>query len=545
MQSLMKCLLLTLLVMAPGLLAGAQTAEPAGKPADSAFGSATKQEVEQLRQEVLEQRQTIEQLKALVQQLVDSKSQQAAAPGSSDRAGVARAGVEVGGTSESAPPARTGDAQVVNATLVQGAQPAKPAEKKESGPPIVAGWNNEHFFIRSADGKFQLQPYGYLQTDYRLYKGDGAPANTFVIRRARFGFQGSYGKYYDFAMLADFGATNGLILRDGYLNIKPVPEFQVQAGQFKVPWAQEEMAAVTNIDFIERSLASLLYPSAAAAFRSPGADVHGDISGGTVQYWAGVFNERGLLTNNTQNWPDIIGRLRFNLWKNKKDSLFQGLAFGGSIGYGKSRGLSSETSFTATTPDVAFTFFPSFRINGPVERYEGEFYWSHKSWSLAGEYNQVLWERQGIGSSTPGGLGFLDLPGVRAKAGYIQATYLITGESKAWNTTPKVKNTLLGPEAPPSGGLGLGAFEVAFRYDKIRAKAPGADLFSIDPITPGFVTTFNNSTDSFTFGFNWYLNYWVKYQANFSVDRLQQVSINSGVLPQNFYVVLQRLQFRF
>ncbi|HKF20694.1 MAG TPA: porin [Candidatus Angelobacter sp.] len=532
MYSLMKRLLLISLLIMPGLFAGAQTAESVGKPADSASGNATKQEVEQLRQEVLEQRQTIEQLKAMVQQLVDAKSQQSApASAEGDRTVAAPAGAEP---------------QVVNTTLVQGGAQAtqKPADKKESGPPITAGWTGEHFFIRSADGKFQLQPYGYLQTDYRAYNGDGAPANTFVIRRARFGFQGNYGKYYDFALLADVASTT-VTLRDAYLNVKPVPEVQVQAGQFKVPWAQEQMAAATNLDFIERSLASLLYPSAASAFRSPGADVHGDIKGGVVQYWTGVFNERGFVANNTQNWPDIIGRLRLNLWKNKKDSLFQGLAFGGSIGYGKTRGLSNEVSFTAVTPDAAFTFFPSFRVNGPVERYEGEFYWSHKSWSLAGEYNQLLQERQGIGSATPGGLGFLDLPGVRAKAGYIQGTYLITGESKAWNTAPKVKNALLGPEAAPSGGLGLGAWEVAFRYDKIRTKAPGADLFSIDPITPGFVTTFNNSTDAFTVGVNWYWNYWIKYQANFSVDRLQQVSINSGVLPQNFYVVLQRLQFRF
>jgi len=523
MRLLMKCLVFTSFLMALGGFAVAQSPQPAGSPGEPASGNATKQEVDQLRREVAEQRQTIEELKTLVQQLVDAKSQQASA----------------------------GIGKVVNATLVQPAnvgatvQGTQPAEKKESGPPVSAGWNGDHFFIRSADGKFQLQPYGYAQSDYRVYSGDGAPSDTFVIRRARLGFQGNYGKNYDFALLLDAAASNGLSLRDVYLNIKPVPEFQVQVGQFKEPWAQEEMAAVTNIDFIERSLASLLYPSAATAFRSPGASLHGDIHGGEVQYWVAAFNGKGILTNNTTNWPEVIGRLRFSPWKSKKDSLFQGLAFGGSIGYGKTRGLSNETSFTATTPDVAFTFFPSLRINGPVERYEGEFYWSHKSWSLAGEYNQLLQERQGIGSSTPGGLGFLDLPGVRAKAGYLQATYFLTGESKAWNTAPKVKHALLSPEAPPSQGLGWGAWEVAFRYDRLQAKAPGANLFSTDPFTPGFVTTFNNHTDAFTFGVNWYFNYWLKYQANFGVDRLQQVSINSGVLPQNFFVVLQRLQFRF
>ena len=141
MRSLTKYLLLTLLLMAPGWLASArgQSQEPAGKPADLTSGGATRQEVEQLRQEVAEQHQTIEQLKALVQQLVHAKPKQTSADG----------------------------AQVVNATLSQSGaasaqtgQPAKPAEKKESGPALTAGWNNEHFFIKSADGKFQLQPYG-------------------------------------------------------------------------------------------------------------------------------------------------------------------------------------------------------------------------------------------------------------------------------------------------------------------------------------------------------------------------------------------------
>ena len=56
--------------------------------------------------------------------------------------------------------------------------------------------------------------------------------------------------------------------------------------------------------------------------------------------------------------------------------------------------------------------------------------------------------------------------------------------------------------------------------------------------------TFKDHTDQFTFGINWYLNYWVKYQTNFSVDRLKDPSV-AGQAPQNFFVVLNRLQFRF
>lgn len=488
--------------------------------------TAVKSDMEELRQQVRQQQQTIEELKALVQQLVQAKSQ---TPGE--------------------------NAQVVNATLAQPAAGAATSELAETQKPAptdkakdkplgpVAGWNGEHFYIKSPDGQFQIQPNGYFQSDYRAYKGDGAPNDTFLIRRARFGFLGNYGKYYDFGVLIDAAASNGITLRDLYINMKPSPAFQVQVGQFKEPFAQELVEGVTNIDFVERSLASLLYPSAATAYRSPGIQVRGDIDGGIMQYWFGAFNGKGILTNNTTNEPELIGRVRFYPWKKQKDSVVQGFAIGGAIGYGKTRGLSNETSFSAAMPDAAYTFFPSFIINGPVERFNGEMAWVHGPWGVRAEYDQLLQMRRGIGSAQSGGLGFTDLPGIRARAGYAYITYLLSGEAKPENAAPKVKHPVLGPSPEGSGSPGWGAWELGFRYDKIMAKEPGVDLTS-NTFTPGFVATFNNHTEDYTFGVNWYLNYWVKYMANFSVDRLQQPS-TIGVLPQNYFVVLQRLQFRF
>jgi phosphate-selective porin len=105
-----------------------------------------------------------------------------------------------------------------------------------------------------------------------------------------------------------------------------------------------------------------------------------------------------------------------------------------------------------------------------------------------------------------------------------------------------VKHPVLGPE---TAGItrGYGAWELAVRYDRIQAKEPGISLLN-NPVTPGFVPTFSNHTDEFTFGVNWYLNNWLKYQANFLVDRLKEPSV-TGQEPQNFFVMENRLQFRF
>lgn len=520
--------------MATGLLARAQS-QPADGNQDSTATSATKQEVEQLRAEIAAQKETIDELKAMVQRLAEATPKAA---------------------SEASPPAELGNAtgvRLVNATYLQpdvmlveqatqaapAAQPAAP--KKTSDTPLTAGWNGDHFYIKSTDGQFQLMPYGYVQTDYRGYRGDGAPSNSFFIRRARFGFQGNFGKHYDFAVLLDAAAGNGISLRDLFLNIKPIPEFQVQVGQFKEPFAQEEMTAVTNIDFVERSFAAALYPAAATAFRSPGISIHGDISGGVLQYWASAFNGKGILAADTTNQPEIIARLRLYPWRKKKDSMIQGLAFGASGGIGRTRGLSNEMSISGTISDFAYNFIPSFRINGYVQRYEGEVTWVQGPWGFRAEYDDLKQMRSGLGSFQSGGLGFFDLPGIESRAGYAQATYLLTGEKRPENGTPKVKRPFLGPEGGGSS-RGLGAWEVAARYNFIHTNEPGANLPSF--FTPGFVTTFNNHTDGFTVGVNWYLNNWVKYQINLDIDRLKEPSVQ-GQVPQNFFVVLNRLQFRF
>jgi phosphate-selective porin len=546
MRSLTIIFVLLVASIAPGSLAYAQSTEPTSK----ASGPASEEEVNQLRNEVTAQRKTIEELKAMVEKLVDAKTP-ATAGGSAQVQPVANTAPE------------TTNAQLVNATsgpddgsvhlvktvLVQPDlaleaamldQPASSTPKKDA--PLTAGWNGEHFFIRSADGQFSISPYGYVNTDYRAYSGDGAPADTFLLRNARFGFQGNYGSHFDFALLIDAAATSGSVVRDVYLNVRIKPEFQFQAGQFKAPFAQETGIGDTNLDFIERGFQSMLYPSAASAYRSPGVAFHGDIDGGVMQYWVGAFNGKGYAIANTTNQPEFIGRLRFYPWRKSKDGWLKQLAFGGSIDRARSRGLSGDQSFSALLPDGSYTFFPQFAINGPIQRYNGEFTYIKGSLGIRGEYDQLNMSRNNVGSEQAGNLGFLSLPSIIAKAWDIGATYLLTGEKRPENGTPRVNRPLFGPDTPGSGGRGWGAWEIAVRATGIHANEPGVNLLNY--YTPGYVPTFNYHTNEYTVGLNWYPNYWTKYQLNFNIDQLKDPSV-TGATPQNYFVVEQRLQFRF
>jgi phosphate-selective porin len=535
-----------LILIASSALAQNQSTEP-NSAGGTASVAATKAEVNELRSEVAAQRQTIEELKALVEKLAGVKAS-GADGGAAQVRPVADSSTAIANPQPVAASA-TGSAKLMNAVLLEAApeppvaiqgQAAATAPKKDA--PLTAGWNGEHFFIRSADGQFTISPYGYVDNEYRAYQGDGAPADTFVLRRARFGFQGSYGSHFDFALLTDAAATTGSVVRDVYLNVRIRPEIQFQAGQFKTPFAQESGTGATNLDFIERGFQSMLYPSAASAFRSPGIAFHGDIAGGVMQYWIGAFNGKGYALVNTTNQAEVIGRLRFYPWRKSKNGWLKEFAFGGAFDRGRSRGLSGDQSFSATLPDAAYTFFPQFAINGPIQRYNGEFTYIKSGFALRGEYDQLNMSRDNVGSEQAGGLGFLSLPSIIAKAWDVSATYLLTGEKQPENGTPRVKHPLFGPDTPGGKGRGWGAFGVGARFMGIQANEPGANLLSY--YTPGFVPTFNYHTFEYTAGVNWFPNYWVKYSVNLGIDQLKDPS-TIGAVPQNYYVVLQQLQFRF
>ncbi len=321
MRSLRMAFLLLALVFFGRASLYAQSNKPADDPSKAA-PAATKEEVEQLRREVAE-------LKAQIQRLVEASSKQAPLGARLVQANASDATsahpIDADASAPGTATAADVDALQKEIDVLQ--------KKANDAPGPTSGWNGEHFFLKSPDGLFTLMPVGYLNAQYTFYKGDGAPSDTFAIRRARFGVQGSYGKQLDYAFLFDTAATNGISIRDAYIDFKPWSAFQIQAGQFKVPFSQEVGTGDTNVEFIERSLITVLYPDAAGTFRAPGASIHGNLDDGVVQYWGGIFNGKGIIANNTTNEPEFVTRLRiFPFKKHTMDSKFvENFAIGGIV----------------------------------------------------------------------------------------------------------------------------------------------------------------------------------------------------------------------
>ena len=519
---------------AHGLLMCAQGEKPAETQARPASRPATEEEVAQLRREVADLKIAIQRLVQASGKMVPSEAHVVLANAVSDAAQ----------RDAAASPA---DATPSDIAAVQ--EESDALQKKASGtPPVTAGWNNEHFFLKSSDGNFTLMPIGYMNAQYNFNKGDGAPPDTFIMRRARFGVQGNYGQQLDYGFVLESGSA--LTIRDMYLDFKPQKYFNIMGGQYRVPFSQEALTTETNFEFVELSINSVLYPDASGAFRAPGIDAHGDFANGRAQYWVGLFNGQGLIQSGTTNEPEVVGKIRFSPWKQSGNHWLKGLVIGGSAEHSRSKGLASELSFSGQMTDNSYTFFPQFRINGGIERYNGFFSWVNGPWGVRGEYTQVLEKRTGIGSFVPGGVGFNTLPGVVGKGSYGMVTYLLTGETEPENAMPRVRHPVVGPSSPgePGAGHGWGAWQLKFRYSWLEGKAPGttcdATTIPACPLTPGIVPTFNDHTSQITAGFNWYLNYWVLAKSDLNIDQLKNPSVQ-GILPQNYFVFSEGLQFRF
>jgi phosphate-selective porin len=538
--------LVTLFFVACGPLAFAQSAKPSDDSTQSnpTAKAASEEEVQQLRREVAE-------LKVQIQRLVTASAPaqgggahlvQATAVASSDASSSSAAPAAAASDANTSTPAATSadiDALQKEIDILQ--------KKASDAPGPTAGWNGEHFFLKSPDGQFTIMPVGYLNAQYSFYNGDGAPADTFAIRRARFGVQGNYGSQLDYAFL--FETASALTIRDAYIDFKPWNWLKIMGGQYKVPFSMEVGTGDTNVEFSERSINSVLYPDAGGAFRAPGIDIHGDLAGGRAQYWVGIFNGQGLLTASTTNEVEVTGRVRFSPWKDSDSHWLKGFSFGGSAEHSRSKGLANELSFSGLLTDGTYTFFPQYRINGGVERYNGFFSWLSGPLGIRGEYTQLLQKRSNIGSFQQGGAGFNTLPGIVGKGAYVSATYLLTGEKEPENAIPRVKHPVIGPNSPgESGGPGWGAWAVKARYSWLQGRAAGStcDATTIPacPITPVIFPLQTDHTVQWTVGMNWYLNYWVLVKSDFNINQLKDPSVQ-GILPRNYFVFIEGIQFRF
>lgn len=362
-----------------------------------------------------------------------------------------------------------------------------------SGKAVQFGWVPT---IGEPTGAFTFKPRGAVDIDaaaFRETRGGYDYNNGTAFRRARLGVEGTAFNFLNYRFEVDF-AGNVVNILDAYLQYTKIPKVQLTLGQFKAPFGLESNNSDYFNSFIERGMFT-------NAFGAVGAERRIGFSAAwapreTINIAAGVFGDNEsvsrstgtLVTNTPSESSGVNARATWEPVFEPGKIIHVGVA-----GYYRGNLKSGDIADA-----VRLSERPNIRIdNGNIAdsgvitgvktlRYAGaEAAAVFGPLTLVGEGGRLWARRPGLGDRHFTGY-------------YAYATYFLTGETRAFKggNFDRVKpfHTL--------GKDGLGAFELAVRYDKI-------DLGGTTVAARA-----GNEAESFTLGLNWYFNPYAKMMFN-------------------------------
>jgi phosphate-selective porin OprO/OprP len=344
-----------------------------------------------------------------------------------------------------------------------------------------------------------------LHLDFRSFQpGIQLPPpddDTFGISRARFGLKGEVTKLIDYEIERELRGTIGEDhprhpWKDVYVDFRPYDFARFKVGKFKLPFGMEQNTSADRLDFVYRSrVTDALTPA-----RERGAMLHGEfLKGKHVAYEAGIFrydgestNVHGLPTAGRTYAARLSGEpLRYvRFLPEKVQHIYLGIAATTGEMFEGQYGVQGETVSN-------MTYFDNVFVKGHRRRTGIEAAWSEGRLGVKGEYLRMSEQRkeQGIRAN--------DLPDKISRGWYVTGSWIAFGEMKSKGSEPK---------DPFLTGRGFGAIELASRIDVLSFSS--ASPTGIPSPSPRAANLLPNSDRTWTIGGTWYINHFVKLQAN-------------------------------
>ncbi len=191
--------------------------------------------------------------------------------------------------------------------------------RNEDGIPNVSGGYDRGLYLKIGDRFFtrfnvRLQ-FRYTFDEMMAPEDKTTDTSTFQIKKARLLWSGTAWEpwiEYGIQLAFDGPFNSADLLKDFYVNLKFRPEFQLQAGQYKVWFNRSQIQSTATMEFVERSIAAIAFNANTLNNRDVGITLHGDSSHQFFQYYAGVFNGNGPNTLNNRNEMLYVGRAVLN-----------------------------------------------------------------------------------------------------------------------------------------------------------------------------------------------------------------------------------------
>ncbi|MEW6752850.1 MAG: porin [Candidatus Latescibacterota bacterium] len=183
--------------------------------------------------------------------------------------------------------------------------------------------------IRSQEGKEKQKDFaisagrpvrvsGYSQDRYQSLAEQGR-IDGFDVRRARLDIRGQVGPRFEYRTQLELGGTRGPFLLDATIGYTYQPYLKVTAGQFKVPFSQENLASSPRLETINRAqvVEALVARGRDVIGNHNGRDIGVQVGGTLVatghgyllDYAVGVLDGAGINTADGNEDKDLVGRV--------------------------------------------------------------------------------------------------------------------------------------------------------------------------------------------------------------------------------------------
>lgn len=342
--------------------------------------------------------------------------------------------------------------------------------------------------LSDVSGAFTFKPRGMLEIDYAGYNeraGGYDYSNGTMIRRGRFGFDGTAFRNFAYRIEAEFvgGSVN---LLDAYVQYTGFKKWTITVGQHKAPYGLEANTSDAFNTFLERGMANVAF-GAVGAERRVGVSVNyaTDHLNATI----GLFGAGEAVGRSTSTPDEAYGGNARVVWEPINDtdrvvhlgvSAFKATNFDGhSITQLGDRpnsrvdGGRIESITVANAKDATFLGGEAALVHGPF--------------SVQGEYDHLKVDRYGA------------LPDVNFEGFYVFGSVFLTGESRSFRQGVVDRLKPFREFNPQKGNWG--AFEVALRYDQLD-------------LTDHHLSPLTKRATSWTTALNWYLNGNLKLMVN-------------------------------
>jgi phosphate-selective porin len=397
--------------------------------------------------------------------------------------------------------------------LSAGAAPAAAQEAAEGESIFVMG---DRPSLRFGD-VLRLEPI--TKFDALVWHSDLDPnGSDFSFDRRRIGIQGRFLRVVEFEVEREL-ADDERPWRDVFAELRYWRAVRVKAGRFKVPFGEERLTSIANLDFVNRSSAS----EALTPGRDTGVEVNGRLFGSVLSYRVGVFEHDGDVSRGGTDAPAEqtgAGTVTFAPFAGSESKALKRIEFGGAATVGDvPEGLSGLRARTVGGYEAIAPHF----VSGRRVRFGAHAGWSAGPVKIHGEYLQATDERRGQSLSGQ------DLPDVIGRGGYVSGVWTAVGELKG-----------SGPKEGLNAG-GPGAIQLAARLEWLRfesAEAVG------DPLRNQRASNImSNDLRAVTFGVNWFPIRFVKLQFNLVRETLGDLERHPNPSKGAIYSRVFRVQF--